>query len=123
MSVAWGGAASRVGGVAAEVPAADAQKALDPVHALSHHGGLAGLRVALHGDDRRAQRVVARDEVAAWACADERCARGRGGWRDAVADMGGASGVVQHGSLLLGVVRSVVCWIGRVLFGAPDFVR
>jgi hypothetical protein len=83
-----GGVWMRVGGMATQVPAADAEKALEPVHALSDHRGLSRLRIALHGDDRGAKGVVSRDEVPAGAGADQRRAGDGGRGLDAVADMG-----------------------------------
>jgi hypothetical protein len=110
---------TRRGWLIQEAPAADAEQALEPVHAPARDHRATGLGVALDRHERVAEGVVARDEVAARAGADKRSVVRIGGSDRLVAGM---VRVAQHGGLL-GVVRSVECCIGRVLFGAPDFVR
>lgn len=66
-----------IGSLTKQAPAADAEQSLEPVHALADHGGVARIGLALHRHERRAERVVARDEVATGAGADQRCV-GRG---------------------------------------------
>jgi hypothetical protein len=84
------------GALATQAPSADAEQSLDPIHALTCDDHMATLRVALHGDDRTAEGVVARDEVATGAGADEwRVGGGRRGM-EAVADMQRAVWVVKH---------------------------
>jgi hypothetical protein len=109
------------GALPQQAPSADAKQALDPIHALARDGHVTSLRVALHRDQRAAEGVVARDEVATRSGADE----WRVGWvrMKAVADIQRVGRVVKHVEAPLGFVRSVWCWIGRVLFGTPDFVR
>jgi hypothetical protein len=109
------------GALPQQAPSADAKQALDPIHALARDGHVTSLRVALHRDQRAAEGVVSRDEVATRSGADE----WRVGWvrMKAVADIQRVGRVVKHVEAPLGFVRSVWCWIGRVLFGTPDFVR
>jgi hypothetical protein len=109
------------GALPQQAPSADAKQALDPIHSLARDGHVTSLRVALHRDQRAAEGVVARDEVATRSGADE----WRVGWvrMKAVADIQRVGRVVKHVEAPLGFVRSVWCWIGRVLFGTPDFVR
>ena len=109
------------GALPQQAPSADAKQALDPIHALARDGHVTSLRVALHRHQRAAEGVVARDEVATRSGADE----WRVGWvrMKAVADIQRVGRVVKHLEAPLGFVRSVWCWIGRVLFGPPDFVR
>jgi len=109
------------GALPQQAPSADAKQALDPIHWLARDGHVTSLRVALHRDQRAAEGVVARDEVATRSGADE----WRVGWvrMKAVADIQRVGRVVKHVEAPLGFVRSVWCWIGRVLFGTPDFVR
>jgi len=109
------------GALPQQAPSADAKQALDPIHALARDGRVTSLRVALHRHQRAAEGVVARDEVATRSGADE----WRVGWvrMKAVADIQRVGRVVKHVEAPLGFVRSVWCWIGRVLFGTPDFVR
>jgi hypothetical protein len=109
------------GALPQQAPSADAKQALDPIHSLARDGHVTSLRVALHRDQRAAEGVVSRDEVATRSGADE----WRVGWvrMKAVADIQRVGRVVKHVEAPLGFVRSVWCWIGRVLFGTPDFVR
>lgn len=84
------------GALATQAPSADAEQSLDPIHALACDDHAATLGLALHGDDRATEGVVAGDEVAAGTGADERrVGRGRG-WVEAVADMQRAVWVVKH---------------------------
>jgi hypothetical protein len=113
--------ATGFGALSQKAPSTDAEQALDPIHALARDGRVAALGLTLHRDQRAAEGVVARDEVATRAGADQ--------WRvdwvgmKAVADIQRVGRVVKHLEAPLGFVRSVWCWIGRVLFGPPDFVR
>jgi hypothetical protein len=87
---------SRFGARAQQAPSADAEQSLDPIHALTGDGRVTALRVALHGDQRAAERVVAGDEVSAGAGAHQRrVGRGRVGMK-AVADMQRVVWVVKH---------------------------
>jgi len=87
---------SRFGARAQQAPSADAEQALDPIHALTGDGRMTALRVALHGDQRAAEGVVAGDEVTAWTGAHQRrVGRGRVGMK-AVADMQRVVWVVKH---------------------------
>jgi hypothetical protein len=95
----------RVIGSTQQTPSTDAEKALDPVHALTRHAHARRLGVSLDRHEPAAEGVVARGEVAARAGAHQWCVGfdGRGG--KAVADMQGVGGGEQHfGSPL---VRSI----------------
>jgi hypothetical protein len=111
------------GALPQQAPSADAKQALDPIHALARDGRVTSLRVALHRHQRAAEGVVARDEVATGSGADQWRVSGGRVWMKAVADMQRVGWVVKHLEAPLGFVRSVLCWIGRVLFGPPHFVR
>jgi hypothetical protein len=72
---------------APHAPAADAEQALDPVRALTHHDRVTRVGVALDRDDRGAEGVVARDEVAAGTRAQQGCVGVGVRQAESVADM------------------------------------
>jgi len=76
-------------------PSTDAEQALDPVHALPNVRQRVGRLGALHGDERAAERVIARREVAAGAGADQ---GGVGGVEAAAASMERVDRGEDHGS-------------------------
>jgi len=97
--------ACRVIGSTQQTPSTDAQKPLDPVHALARHAHAGRLGVALDRHKSAAEGVVSRGEVAAGAGAHQGCVGFDGRGSDAVADMQGVGGGEQHfGSPL---VRSI----------------
>ena len=76
-----------IGSLTKQAPAADAEQSLEPVHALADHGGVARIGLALHRHERRAERVVARDEVAAGTRAQQGCVGVGVRQAESVADM------------------------------------
>ena len=80
-------------------PAADAEQALDPVHALWRDEHLVAALAALHGDQRAAEGVVARGEVATGTGANERSI---GGVDSAVAGMERVDRGEDHGRVSVG---------------------
>jgi len=101
-----------IGSLTKQAPAADAEQPLDPVDTLAHDGRVARIGLPLHRDERRAEGVVARAEVAARTRADEWSIAGGRKGMDSAAGMNRSCGVVKHlGASLWG--RSISLMLDR----------